>query len=114
MIRIRRSESVTLRFQRKDLEGNVILTAPDDIYFTVKKRYEYTNYVLQKRLSDGGISFDPNTGWYRIGITPEDTAELDFDTYYFDLKKREGETEKYIKKIDEMEICPVVTGVMQD
>ena len=70
-LEIRRSESTTLRFQRKDAAGSVIMDKPDDIFFTVKKHYEADQPSIQKKLSDGGILFDASTGWYRIELTTE-------------------------------------------
>lgn len=112
-IKIQRSESTTLRFQRKNGEGEIIFEQPNDIFFSVKKDYKDEDFVLQKKLSTGEIAFDSETGWYRIALSPKDTAELDFGIYYFDIKKREGERETYIRRMDTIEICPVITGIME-
>ena len=111
-LEIRRSESTTLRFQRKDAAGSVIMDKPDDIFFTVKKHYEADQPSIQKKLSDGGILFDASTGWYRIELTPADTEGIPFGTYYFDIKMRNGQRERYIKYMTELEISATVTEVM--
>lgn len=113
MIRIRRSESTVLKFQRKQADDTVILTTPDDLWFAVKKYPNDTHYVLQKKLSNSGIAFDSETGWYRIELTPADTDPLDFGIYYCDLKKREGNREKYLTKMLPVEICEAIIGQMQ-
>lgn len=62
----------------------------DDVYFTVKKYHTDHDYVLQKRMSNGGIVNDGN-GHYTIFIDPEDTNELSFGDYDCDIEfKREG------------------------
>lgn len=108
-IHIRRSETTVLTFQRKTTDGEVIFDLPQEICFTVKKDYRKQEFLLQKRLSDGGITFDAETGWYRILILPEDTEKLDFGKYYCDLRKTDPAEDKYLMPMTEIVICPVVT-----
>lgn len=56
----------------------------DDIYFTVKDSYSRSAYVFQKKLSDGTIREEDGTYWFTI--MPEDTNELKFKTYDFDIE----------------------------
>ena len=79
----------------------------DEIYFTVKKHHYDTPYVIQKRLSNGGIVGD-GQGSYSITIEPEDTDDLTIGTYDFDIQ-----VEKLpdIKRtfIGKLELTPEVT-----
>ncbi len=109
MVMIRRSETTVLQFQRTDAEGNIITEMPEALCFTVKKDYRSKEALIKKDLANGGIAFDAETGWYKIRILPEDTEKLPFGTYYFDIRKIDGEGEKYLCPMTELQICPVVT-----
>lgn len=62
----------------------------DDVFFTVKKYHTDHDFVLQKRMSTGGI-VDDGQGHYTMFIDPEDTNELSFGDYDCDIEfKREG------------------------
>lgn len=111
-IALRRTDSRVLAFQRKS-GGNVILDKAEEVFFTVKEHYRDTEHVLQKKLSDGGIVFDSETGWYQIPISAEDTKDLDFKTYYFDVKAIINGKEKYLMPMGTLEIVAVVTGLMK-
>ena len=66
----------------------------DEIYLTVKRKYTDTNYVIQKRLSDGGIIYQGD-GIYGFTIHPADTDKLDFGGYDFDIELiKNGEIKK--------------------
>jgi len=62
----------------------------DDVFFTVKKYYSDHDFVLQKRMSTGGIVYDGE--WhYTMFIDPEDTNNLAFGDYDCDFEfKRDG------------------------
>lgn len=60
-----------------------------EIYFTVKKKYTDVDFVIQKRLSTGGITKTaPHT--YQIRIEPNDTNNLPINKigewYDFDIE----------------------------
>ena len=61
----------------------------DEIYFTVKKKWDDQDYLFQKRLSDNTITKIDN-GIYRIKINPEDTDNLTVNKsgewYDFDIE----------------------------
>ena len=57
----------------------------DNVYFTVKKSHYNHDPLLQKRMNDGGIVSD-NQGCYTLTIQPEDTDNLDFGEYEFDIE----------------------------
>ena len=55
----------------------------DEIYFTVKKRYDDTAFCFQKRLSTGGIKpLNPEYNEYLLRIEPEDTNKMQFGKEY--------------------------------
>ena len=62
----------------------------DDVYFTVKKNFTDTNYKFQKRLSDGTITADQQTGCFHVKIMPADTDGLSFGQYVYDVEVVKG------------------------
>ena len=64
--------------------GKEIQTNFDNVYFTVKKRSDDKNYKFQKKLSDGTIT--ENDGHFQFSIDPEDTNDLSFSDYVFDIE----------------------------
>ena len=67
-------------------EGDTqFLDSVDDIFFTVKKKYNERNYKFQKRLSMEEIQYI-GEGQYEFTIQPEDTDKLDFGDYDFDIE----------------------------
>ena len=57
----------------------------DEIYFTVKKRFTDEEYVFPKRLTNGSITKDIDS-IYHISIEPEDTNDITFGDYVFDIE----------------------------
>lgn len=57
----------------------------DEIYFTVKKNFKDKNFLFQKRMTTGEIEPVEN-GMYQFVILPEDTNDLNFDDYVFDIE----------------------------
>lgn len=64
--------------------GQQVQTEFDDIYFTVKKDSRDREFKFQKKVSDGTIT--ENNGHYSFTINPEDTDELSFGSYAFDIE----------------------------
>lgn len=56
----------------------------DTAYLSCRETPDSEEYVFQKSLGDGISKVE--TGKYRARIAPEDTAELDTGTYYYDLE----------------------------
>lgn len=79
---IKRGTTFALKAQRKDAEGNPILTEPEEIYFIVKKQWADKTALITKDKND--MTFDEE-GYYHFTITPEDTENLDYGTYVWDL-----------------------------
>ncbi len=57
----------------------------EKMFFSVKND-GYENDVLFQKKLDAGIKFDDSTGIYEILIFPEDTDDLDFCNYKYDLQ----------------------------
>lgn len=78
-----RGDTARFFFQRIDAEGEVITTRPDTLYFTVKKDFKTVPFVLQKKLDDMRMDED---GTFHFTIEPEDTEELQYRTYVYDIQ----------------------------
>lgn len=57
----------------------------DKVYFSVKCNYKDDEVVFQKTL-DNGITFNEETGVYTIELLPNDTNELCFGDYDYDIE----------------------------
>lgn len=99
MIKATRGDTIALAFQRKDQNGEVIMDAPTAMYFTMKETYNTMPYVVQKTLAD--MEMDAEGVWHLV-IEPEDTQNLAYGTYAFDI---EVTTTEYIATIAKGEIC---------
>lgn len=67
--------------------GEPVTDTFEDVYFTVKKSYSEHEFILQKRMSTGGIVYDGN-GHYTMFIEPDDTNGLSFGDYDCDFEFR--------------------------
>lgn len=83
-MKIIRGDTKKCKFQRKDAEGHAILTIADKIYFTVKKNNTTLEPIFQKTIDD--MTFD-ESGYYHFTIEPEDTNNLDYGNYYYDIER---------------------------
>jgi hypothetical protein len=83
-IKMCRGDIFSFSFDIK-IDGTKTTEPMDDIYMTVKRTYLEQSYIFQKRLSDGSIVSD-GSGTYTIQIEPEDTNNLTFGTYDFDIE----------------------------
>lgn len=84
-----RGDTFRFKFQRKDLDGNVITTAPTQMWFTVKRDYETKTNLIQKTLNNG-ITLD-SAGYYHIVINHEDTCDLYYGSYVCDIQIQNGD-----------------------
>ena len=78
-----RGDTARFKFQRLDADGEVILSRPDSLYFTVKSNTRNQSFKFQKTLEDMTMDSD---GTYHFTILPTDTNELAFGRYYYDLE----------------------------
>ena len=79
-----RGDSFLFKFQRKNINNEIILTKSQKMWFTVKEDYETKDILIQKSL-DNGIEF-ANDGYYHIEIRPNDTRNLDYGIYVCDIQ----------------------------
>lgn len=76
----------------EDKDGNVLIIDPetDEMIFTMKKDVESAE-IIKKTLADIQVFSD---GKYMITIEPEDTQELDFGKYGYDIEVTIGVEEE--------------------
>lgn len=77
-------------FSRLDADGEIIASAPYAIYFTVKKSFKTQDFLIQKVYDstdpeNSDIKMDKNGVWH-IVVYPEDTDNLAYKTYVYDLE----------------------------
>ena len=81
-MQLTRGDTAKFKFKRINAAGNVIGTPADAIYFTVKENGYTDEILIQKTLND--IEFDGI--YYHLTILPEDTNELKYGTYHYDIE----------------------------
>lgn len=94
LLKITRGDTRRFRFKRYDFQGEVVSKPATEVYFTVKKNPDGPK-VLQKKLGDG-ITWNANKNQYEIAIEPNDTSELDFGDYGWDIEVTDDD---YVKTI---------------
>ena len=83
---ITKGDNKSFQFKRKNEHGEVITTIPSEVYITFKNNSYNEKYLFQKRLSNGSVIYDEDNKTYTFEIIPEDTDNLDYGTYYFDIE----------------------------
>ena len=85
------------RLKRKDEKGYkvTITDVVSEAWFTVKRDCCDSEVVIQKKLSDGGITYNEEDNYYRFQILPEDTCSLNYGTYGFDIAVKFAENDKH-------------------
>lgn len=72
-------------FLLKNKDGTELNLDVDEIYITFKKdTFNLSKILFQKTLSNGDIVKDANG--YHFAIMPEDTEELQYKEYVFDIE----------------------------
>lgn len=94
-MRIIRGDNKTFTFQRKNADGEVITEKPNKMYLTIKQN-EYEKQALIQKTFDNGIRFEEDT--YYVDFVPEDTDDLSFGEYVYDIEIINGDIVKTIKK----------------
>ena len=82
IIEIIRGDSNKFSFTRKDNEGKTITQPANSAYFTVKESWTTQEYLIQKTIEDMTFS----EGKYEFTIEPEETDNLEYGTYVYDLE----------------------------
>ncbi len=93
-IALPRGDIKFVRFLINDMNGTITDVDFSEIYFTVKKTTDDIPFLFQKKLSAGTIQKIAN-GDYQLKIEPEDTYNLSYGRYKFDVNI------KYLNQIDE-------------
>jgi hypothetical protein len=62
----------------------------DEIYFTVKKDFNQSEYVIQKKLTQGDITLGTDN-YYHFTLHPNDTDSLRYGNYVFDIELVKGD-----------------------
>lgn len=104
-MKITRGDYKTFTFQRKNKNGEVIMEEPQKMYLTIKNNSYEGKALIQKTLDDG-IEFE--NGVYRVIFLPEDTDNLSFGDYIYDIEIINNGKPKTIK-VDEFVIDKEVT-----
>ena len=94
-MQIIRGDNDVFKFKRTDMDGNVITQRPDKMYLTVKENIYQEKALIQKTL-ENGIRFEGDT--YYVDFVPEDTDELSFGTYVYDIEVITEGIKKTIEK----------------
>lgn len=79
-----RGDNFKFKFQRKNRNNEVITTLPKKLYFTIKNNNYEKDFLIQKTLENGIIKDEEN--YYHVEILPEDTNDLKYKEYVYDLE----------------------------
>lgn len=83
-----------LKYKSGDQKGEILKEPVKEVYFTVKKDCCDSEAVIQKKLSDGSITFNSEDGYYRFQLLPEDTCSLSYGNYGFDIAIKDNDDNK--------------------
>ncbi|MCL1789940.1 MAG: hypothetical protein FWG40_01065 [Peptococcaceae bacterium] len=83
-IEMHRGDTCQVSFTIKNKDDSPIGRIFDEIYFTVKNAAYDKDFLIQKRLSTGEITRDGDV--YSLMLLPEDTDNLIFARYVFDVE----------------------------
>lgn len=91
--------SCIYKFQRKGKDETVITTKPKKMWITFKDTCICDDSIFQKTL-ENGITYNEEDNYYRFQILPEDTYNLPYGTYGFDIAiiNEDGEKKTLLKK----------------
>ncbi len=85
MIRMPRGDIRLVRFVIEDPDHKTTRVDFSEIYFTVKKTTRDKPFLFQKKLTNNEI-VKLDHGDYQLRIEPEDTNELAYGNYKFDVQ----------------------------
>ena len=91
-----RGDTCPISFDITDNAGNELDFAQEgvELYFTLKRNYNTSNYIVQKRYSNGDITIEGTVG--SLVLTHNDTAELSYGNYVYDIQFKNGD---YVKTL---------------
>ena len=89
-----RGDTFQFKFQMQDKSGELLeLDTGIEIYFTVKKNRNSKNVLIQKKLNHG---IELKDSFYYVRINSDDTSELAYGTYNYDIQLKQGDIVKTI------------------
>lgn len=89
------------KFRLLNADGEVLkLGTNDTLYFTVKKDANSKNVLIQKTTKDSGISLEDD-GYYHIILDPEDTNDLDYGDYQYDIELKSIGSRTFVRTLVE-------------
>lgn len=92
-----RGDTKTFTFRRVSRDTKEpILTKATKVYFTVKRNATDKQPLFQKTIDD--MTFDED-GYYHFTILPEDTNDLSFGQYVYDIEVIVGDNGEYKQTI---------------
>lgn len=81
-----RGDTKRFKFKLKDSAGvDLKLSVGDKLYVTVKKNANSKDVLIQKTL-ESGIELNDDDGYYYVTFKADDTSDLDYGTYGFDIE----------------------------
>lgn len=90
LITMPRGDIRRIHFVVSDSLGNETDVDFDEIFFTVKRSFQDRAILFQKRQSNGTI-WKADDGGYDQKIMPEDTNDLKYGQYVFDVELVQGD-----------------------
>ena len=89
-----RGDTCPLSWTLTDYFKNELDTSTAELYFTFKNNRNVTNYIFQKKKSTGDITVNGKD--CSLVIEHNDTAELGYATYFYDICIKSG---SYVKTL---------------
>lgn len=102
-----RGETKRWRFQRKDGNGQVITTNPNEIYCSIKANYDADDYLIQKTFTNGDITY--SDGYWYITLSAAETLSLTSGKCVIDVKVSSTAGESYPVRPQTLMVYPSVT-----
>ena len=88
-IKMPRGDIRNIHFTVCDANDTEVSKEFTQITFTVKANTSASKIIIQKKLTDGAITKRGNV--YSFSIMPEDTDNVDFGTYYYEIELIRGD-----------------------
>lgn len=89
-----RGDTQFIRFKLKDASGEPLqLELTDNMYFTVKTDANSTKVLLQKKFPE---DIEYQDGYYVFTITSEDTSNMAYGDYQYDIEVKSNDVVKTI------------------
>lgn len=84
-----RGDTCPVSFELTDKNGNELNLEDVEVYFTMKKNYNTSEVILQKRYSRDEIEIDGKDA--KLILKHLDTAELKYGKYVYDIQFMSGD-----------------------